>query len=35
MEENDNLYGKESSCWPGDSENLKRGQIVTARKLRE
>ena len=35
MEENDNLYGKKVVVEPGDSENLKRGQIVTARKLRD
>jgi len=35
MEENDNLYGKKVIVEPGDSENLKRGQIVTARKLRD
>jgi DNA-directed RNA polymerase subunit beta' len=35
MAENDNLYGKKVVVEPGDSENLKRGQIVTARKLRD
>ncbi len=35
MEENDNVYGKKVIMDPGDSEELKRGQIVTARKLRD
>ncbi len=35
MTENDNLYGKKVVVEPGDSETLKRGQIVTARKLRD
>ncbi|MBA4239078.1 MAG: DNA-directed RNA polymerase subunit beta' [Sphingobacteriaceae bacterium] len=35
MAENDELYGKKVVVEPGDSENLKRGQIVTARKLRD
>ena len=35
MTENDELYGKKVVVEPGDSENLKRGQIVTARKLRD
>jgi DNA-directed RNA polymerase subunit beta' len=35
MSENDELYGKKVVVEPGDSENLKRGQIVTARKLRD
>jgi DNA-directed RNA polymerase subunit beta' len=35
MTENDNLYGKKVVVEPGESENLKRGQIVTARKLRD
>jgi DNA-directed RNA polymerase subunit beta' len=35
MTENDELYGKKVVVEPGDSENLKRGQIVTTRKLRD
>ncbi len=35
MTENDELYGKKVVVETGDSENLKRGQIVTARKLRD
>jgi DNA-directed RNA polymerase subunit beta' len=35
MTENDELYGKKVVVEPGDCENLKRGQIVTARKLRD
>jgi len=35
MAENDELYGKKVVVEIGDSENLKRGQIVTARKLRD
>jgi DNA-directed RNA polymerase subunit beta' len=35
MAENDELYGKKVVVEVGDSENLKRGQIVTARKLRD
>lgn len=35
MAENDELYGKKVVVEPGDSENLKRGQIVTSRKLRD
>jgi DNA-directed RNA polymerase subunit beta' len=35
MAENDELYGKKVVVEVGDSENLKRGQIVTTRKLRD
>ena len=35
MEENDNVYGKKVVMDPGDSAELKRGQIITARKLRD
>jgi DNA-directed RNA polymerase subunit beta' len=35
MTENDNLYGKKVVVEPGDSENLKRGQIISTRKLRD
>ena len=35
MTENDNLYGKKVVVDPGESENLKRGQIITSRKLRD
>ncbi|MGE0568248.1 MAG: DNA-directed RNA polymerase subunit beta', partial [Bacteroidia bacterium] len=35
MTENDNVYGKKVVIDPGQSEELKRGQIVTARKLRD
>ncbi len=35
MEENDRIYGKKVVVDAGDSENLKPGQIVTARKLRD
>ena len=35
MEENDRLWGKKVVVDAGDSENLKKGQIVTARKLRD
>ncbi len=35
MEENDNLYGKKVVVDPGQSEELKRGQIISARKLRD
>lgn len=35
MEENDNVYGKKVVVDPGDSETLKRGQIITSRKLRD
>jgi DNA-directed RNA polymerase subunit beta' len=35
MEENDRIWGKKVVTDAGDSENLKKGQIVTARKLRD
>ena len=35
MEENDRIWGKKVVTDAGDSENLKPGQIVTARKLRD
>ncbi|MBR4712170.1 MAG: DNA-directed RNA polymerase subunit beta' [Paludibacteraceae bacterium] len=35
MEENDRIYGKKVVTDAGDSENLKPGQIVTVRKLRD
>ena len=35
MEENDRIWGKKVVVDAGDSENLKPGQIVTARKLRD
>ena len=35
MEENDRIWGKKVVTNAGDSENLKEGQIVTARKLRD
>jgi len=35
IEENDSIYGKKVVENPGDSENLKAGQIVTARQLRD
>ncbi|MGZ3931462.1 MAG: DNA-directed RNA polymerase subunit beta', partial [Bacteroidia bacterium] len=35
MAENDNVYGKKVVMDPGDSVELKRGQIITARKLRD
>jgi len=35
MTENDNVYGKKIVMDPGDSTELKRGQIITARKLRD
>ena len=34
-EENDRIWGKKVVTDAGDSENLKRGQIITARKLRD
>jgi DNA-directed RNA polymerase subunit beta' len=34
-EENDRIWGKKVVIDAGDSENLQRGQIVTARKLRD
>jgi DNA-directed RNA polymerase subunit beta' len=35
MNENDWIYGKKVVIEPGDSESLKAGQIITARKLRD
>ncbi len=35
MHENDNIFAKKVVVDPGDSENLKAGQIVTARRLRD
>ena len=35
MTENDNVFGKKVILEPGDSTELKRGQIITARKLRD
>jgi DNA-directed RNA polymerase subunit beta' len=35
MSENDNVFGKKVVVDPGDSTELKRGQIITARKLRD
>jgi DNA-directed RNA polymerase subunit beta' len=35
FEENDSLFGKKVVVSPGESENLKAGQIITARKLRD
>jgi len=35
MNENDWIYGKKIIFEEGDSENLKQGQIITARKLRD
>ena len=35
MEENDELWGKKVVIESGDSENLKSGQIISARKLRD
>jgi DNA-directed RNA polymerase subunit beta' len=35
MDENDSLYGKKVVLEAGDSENLKPGQIISARKLRD
>jgi DNA-directed RNA polymerase subunit beta' len=35
MEENDSMYAKVVVTEPGDSPNLKAGQIITARKLRD
>jgi DNA-directed RNA polymerase subunit beta' len=35
MEENDRIWGKKVVTDAGDSDNLKKGQIVTARKLRD
>src|SRR5207344_2855787 len=35
MSENDNIFGKKVVIEPGDSSELKRGQIITARRLRD
>ncbi|MBK6953030.1 MAG: DNA-directed RNA polymerase subunit beta' [Crocinitomicaceae bacterium] len=35
FEENDSLYGKKVVIDPGESEGIKAGQIITARKLRD
>lgn len=35
QEENDEIYGKKIVMEPGDSETLKHGQIISARKLRD
>ena len=35
MEENDRLYGKKVVVDPGDSQTMKAGQIISARKLRD
>ncbi|MBD5245392.1 MAG: DNA-directed RNA polymerase subunit beta' [Barnesiella sp.] len=35
MDENDRIWGKKKVLDPGDSENVKEGQIITARKLRD
>ncbi|MDI1353882.1 MAG: DNA-directed RNA polymerase subunit beta' [bacterium] len=35
MTENDSIFGKKVVIEPGDSAELKRGQIITARKLRD
>lgn len=35
MEENDNIWGMQVVTEPGDSETLKQGMIITARKLRD
>ena len=35
MEENDWIFGKKVITDPGDSQNVKAGQIITARKLRD
>jgi DNA-directed RNA polymerase subunit beta' len=35
MHENDHIYNKKVVVEPGDSENLKAGQIITARRLRD
>ncbi len=35
MEENDRLYGKKVVIEPGDSQSMKAGQIISARKLRD
>jgi DNA-directed RNA polymerase subunit beta' len=35
MQENDSIFGKKVVIDPGDSSEMKRGQIITARKLRD
>ncbi len=35
QEENDDIFGKKVVTDPGDSENFKQGQIISARKLRD
>jgi len=35
MDENDRIWGKKVVTDPGDSENVKEGQIISARKLRD
>ena len=35
MEENDWIYGKKIVTDPGESEVLRKGQIITSRKLRD
>ncbi|MCM1451042.1 MAG: DNA-directed RNA polymerase subunit beta' [Clostridium sp.] len=35
MDENDRIWGKKVVTDPGDSENVKKGQIISARKLRD
>ena len=35
MDENDRIWGRKVVTDPGDSENVKAGQIITARKLRD
>ena len=35
MTQNDVIYGQKAVTEPGDSEELKRGQIITSRKLRD
>jgi DNA-directed RNA polymerase subunit beta' len=35
IEENDEIFGKKVVLEPGESENLKAGQIITARELRD
>ncbi len=35
MDENDRIWGKKVVTDPGDSQNVKAGQIITARKLRD
>jgi DNA-directed RNA polymerase subunit beta' len=35
MEENDEIFGKKVVVDPGDTESIKKGQIVSSRKLRD